>query len=38
VLGVVLDVKVLVSKRLLQRIAEELADVGDGLQFHEASS
>jgi hypothetical protein len=37
-LGVVLDVQVLVAERVLERVAKELAHVGDGLQFHGASS
>ncbi len=37
VLGVVLDVQVLAIERGLERIAEELAHVADGLELHGAS-
>ncbi|MNC96557.1 hypothetical protein D3C83_139650 [compost metagenome] len=37
VFRVVLDVQVLALERRVQRLAEELAHVGDGLELHGAS-
>ena len=37
-LGVIAHLEVLMLERVLQRITEELAYVGDGLELHAASS